>query len=349
MRGNLDTETRFSIKTKLASEEAELYETIWTRKLKKTFKVPDWFGSADISLETAPIQSSTSTLITVYIGKIEVQLRLPHNSILEHLVTATEDAIEHPKAAAITAEAYLSDHLSILEHELNCTISIESIQNLNRQDRTDFEQLYNTGLALNLKTKGGEFLMAIHVRRHQLLPVLRSLAQIGEGQQVKKNSARHITLGCSIRKPLITLSFAEFANLTQGAGFIIDNEALNEADVELWYRTDILAVRKADEKAFSFTSPQDNARWPKERRKDMDSDLTSSGPSTEDIAITVSIQIDEKDFTFDQLSKLANGSVLQFNEKPEDSVAIYANNKHFANGTLLTIDDSLAVRIDELV
>ncbi len=68
----------------------------------------------------------------------------------------------------------------------------------------------------------------------------------------------------------------------------------------------------------------------------------------EDLPVTISLEMDRKQISIDELTQLTNGQVMKFSEKTPDKVRVFANNQYFADATLIMIEDQIAVRIDRI-
>lgn len=68
----------------------------------------------------------------------------------------------------------------------------------------------------------------------------------------------------------------------------------------------------------------------------------------EDLPVTISLEMDRKQISIDELTQLTNGQVMKFSEKTPDKVRVFANNQYFADATLIMIEDQIAVRIDQI-
>lgn len=68
----------------------------------------------------------------------------------------------------------------------------------------------------------------------------------------------------------------------------------------------------------------------------------------EDLPVTISLEMDRKQISIDELTQLISGQVMKFSEKTPDKVRVFANNQYFADATLIMIEDQIAVRIDRI-
>jgi len=77
-------------------------------------------------------------------------------------------------------------------------------------------------------------------------------------------------------------------------------------------------------------------------------DVTDRTTKVEDLPVTISLEMDRKQISIDELTRLASGNVMKFSDKAPDTVRVFANNQYFADATLIMIEDQVAVRIDRL-
>lgn len=78
-------------------------------------------------------------------------------------------------------------------------------------------------------------------------------------------------------------------------------------------------------------------------------ETTERATSIDDLPVSISLEIDRKQVSIETLSQLTAGKVMKFSDKSPDTVRVFANNKYFADATLLMVDDQVAVRIDRIV
>lgn len=78
-------------------------------------------------------------------------------------------------------------------------------------------------------------------------------------------------------------------------------------------------------------------------------ETTERATSIDDLPVSISLEIDRKQISIEALSQLSAGKVMKFSDKAPDTVRVFANNKYFADATLLMVDDQVAVRIDRIV
>jgi flagellar motor switch/type III secretory pathway protein FliN len=76
---------------------------------------------------------------------------------------------------------------------------------------------------------------------------------------------------------------------------------------------------------------------------------TEKAASIDGLPVTISIELDHKKISIQELSELASGKVLVFSDSAPEKVRVFANNQYFADATLLMVEDNIAVRIDKVV
>lgn len=69
----------------------------------------------------------------------------------------------------------------------------------------------------------------------------------------------------------------------------------------------------------------------------------------DDLPVTISIEVDRKSISIEDLSKLSKGSTVEFSKHIPNQVQVFANGAHFADATLIMIEDQVAVRIDKII
>ena len=68
-----------------------------------------------------------------------------------------------------------------------------------------------------------------------------------------------------------------------------------------------------------------------------------------DIKINVYVQLGHCSLPMQEIIALEPGTLIQLNEKANDLVSLYANNKLIARGEVVTIEDQLGIRIKEMI
>lgn len=81
----------------------------------------------------------------------------------------------------------------------------------------------------------------------------------------------------------------------------------------------------------------------------MGSEIDTRSARFEELEIDVAIELDRREIPFEELSNLTTGAVVEFSNKPIESVKLYANGKYFADATLIKIGEATAVRIEKLI
>lgn len=77
-------------------------------------------------------------------------------------------------------------------------------------------------------------------------------------------------------------------------------------------------------------------------------DTTEQTTRIDDLPVSISLEIDRKQISIEELSQLSKGKVMKFSDEAADVVRVFANNKYFADATLIMVDDQVAVRIDKI-
>lgn len=77
-------------------------------------------------------------------------------------------------------------------------------------------------------------------------------------------------------------------------------------------------------------------------------EATERATSIDDLPVAISLEIDRKQISIEALSQLSKGKVMRFSDEAPDAVRVFANNKYFADATLIMVDDQVAVRIDKI-
>lgn len=80
----------------------------------------------------------------------------------------------------------------------------------------------------------------------------------------------------------------------------------------------------------------------------MDS-TTEKAATIDELPVTISIELDRKQISIQDLSELVSGKVLVFSDQAPEKVRVYANSQYFADATLIMVEEKIAVRIDKVV
>ena len=68
-----------------------------------------------------------------------------------------------------------------------------------------------------------------------------------------------------------------------------------------------------------------------------------------DVNVNVYVRLGSCSLPMKEIVALEPGSVVQLNEKAEDLVGVFVNNKIIARGEVVTVDDHLGIRIKEML
>lgn len=68
-----------------------------------------------------------------------------------------------------------------------------------------------------------------------------------------------------------------------------------------------------------------------------------------DVKVDVYVRLGESSLPMKDIVSLESGNVVQLNQKSNDLVGLYVNEKLIALGEVVTVDDHLGIRIKEMV
>ena len=68
-----------------------------------------------------------------------------------------------------------------------------------------------------------------------------------------------------------------------------------------------------------------------------------------DVNVNVYVRLGSCSLPMKEIAELEAGSVIQLNEKTDDLVGVFVNNKIIARGEVVTVDDHLGIRIKEML
>ncbi len=283
--------------------------------------------------------------IELLIGEEQFCL-LFETSMLATLLAASKSPLDMDclgaVAAALVLEHVLSETLDQLEAELGLGISILSCAR-NRELRSDGRAIAFRVRSDHLSNPSAALLVAVSSSGQRWLVDL-ICSRLAHPPETRLPD---ITFPATLNSPIFEMDVAEMRALGIGDLVLLDKRwaGLGSAEFRVadrrWGK-----VQLCDDTLYLDDLPDYGATSNREA-KDM-SMTTDETIKLDDLPITLSLEIDRKDVSLQELSGLVAGSVLPFSSTEPEKVRLMANGRFFAEGELMKIDQQIGIRLTRL-
>jgi type III secretion protein Q len=173
------------------------------------------------------------------------------------------------------------------------------------------------------------------------------LVPLLDGATPKPPRSRDLPLAVSLRQVAVQLSLAEVKSLAVGDVIVGESRAAQPAQGVILVGGMLAAPVELKPEGAVLLEPLRPARnSPHQWCMDMPS--SSSDASLDEMPVQIVIELGRLDLPLAEVEALAAGSVLPLGRRLEEGVEILANGRRIGRGTLVTIGDSLGVRVARL-
>jgi flagellar motor switch/type III secretory pathway protein FliN len=338
----------------------ETYQRFRLKSLKRMWRHSFKFSLAlppRIVLECtlSPTRDSQETVsyVTVKIGTFDYVLELTSDLFTKEISKCFEQAAEikdHPKHAAIALEALLNESISQLEKALGKDVQITSVS----ADRPDSKRsVYGMEFpfAISRRSQKRSYACLSPYSRGGQSYIFEVLKKYDSTPKAVEPAGGQLVTSASLMTPSFSMSSDALRMLRPNDGLILDSKWLSDRDFTIVISDRMEAA--VQRKAGLFALTENLQRRSTEHLADIIRDEVdlemSTNKNIEGLPVNVTLEIDQKEFSFQELSALSAGSVLEFSDKQPDKVRVFANGRYFADATLLMVDQQLAIRVDRLV